>query len=105
MPRNLGKISINNKIIITWEYRNPTKQEYSDAVQKIIESTALNRGYLDSVTLCSYINSTNLDWKKDAETFIVWRDLIWNFVFQRINNPNYTSSISDLIVGLPAIQW
>lgn len=89
------KIFDGEKIIVTWKYRDPTEKEYAEAIQKHIDSIAKSRQYNDSISLSSYTNSTNTQWKQEAEIFVAWRDSVWTTTFQKLNE--ITQAINDAI--------
>ncbi len=84
-------------------------KKYQIAVLDLINSIAIVRGYRSEFCVLSYIYSTNLDRKSDAQTYLVWRDAVWSDVSTVIdaykNGEILPSPIEQLIAQLPKIQW
>lgn len=86
-----------------------TKEQFRIAVQNYVDLTAQTRGYDSGVTCASYANSTVQLWATDAQSFILWRDLVWLYVYdqlQQVLGGNRTApTIEGLIAELPLITW
>lgn len=86
-----------------------TLKDYEDAVQKHLDTTAQSRGYDNTYTCLSYLESTNPTWKTEAEIFNTWRDSVWTTCHQilnqwqagEINQP----TIQEVLNQLPVITW
>lgn len=87
----------------------PTIQDYSLAIQRHIDATAKSKQYNDSVSLVSYINSTNQQWKQEAEIFTAWRDSVWQYAFNLLEQVQQGTlpqpTIEELVNSLPQINW
>jgi uncharacterized membrane protein YeiH len=55
----------------------PVEEDYSQAIQAHIETTAQLRGYGNSALLASYVASTVPAWAAEAKAFVAWRDAVW----------------------------
>lgn len=84
--------------------------QFSPFIQNFIDSIAIARGYGSSLYCLSYINSSNIQWRNDAETFNAWRDAVWVYIEQQkvlIQNGTrpIPTNLSELTSELPAIIW
>lgn len=59
----------------------PTITDYENAIQNLVDSTARERQFRDSVTLASYIGSTKPKWAAEAQAFVAWRDNVWFYAY------------------------
>lgn len=86
-----------------------TLKDYEDAVQKHLDKTAQSRGYDNTYTCLSYLESTNPTWKNESMAFLQWRDQVWITCHTILNQwqqgeiPQPT--IQEVINQLPQIQW
>jgi hypothetical protein len=91
----------------------PTNEEllltYENKIQAIIDATAKSKGYDNSYTCLSYLNSKNTTWKTEAETFLDWRDSVWEKCHELLNAYNEGKlkklTIEQIIAELPKITW
>lgn len=97
------------KMIVQWQYRLPNEQEYANEIQKYVDNIARSKQYNDAISLSSYVNSTNQLWKQEAEIFTAWRDSVWVFVFNKMDEVKQGISeqptLEELIASLPQITW
>lgn len=85
------------------------KKLYENAVQAHLDATAQTRGYDNTYTCLSYLNSTDDIWKRESNAFNAWRDSVWRkaheildaFMSGAINQP----TIEEVIAQLPKIEW
>jgi hypothetical protein len=106
--------------IAVWEIRldeinNPpviviplTQQDFINAIKKQLNDVAIARSYESEYSIASYVNSTNLDWKADAETYIAWRDAVWAYGYAElaaIEGGAPVPTIENFIAAAPQIQW
>lgn len=86
-----------------------TLKDYEDAVQKHLDETAQSKGYDNTYTCLSYLESTNPTWKNESMAFLQWRDQVWITCHTILNQwqqgeiPQPT--IQDVLNQLPQIQW
>lgn len=84
-------------------------KEYEDAVQAFLDKTAQSKGYDNTYTCLSYLNSTNETWKTESNIFNAWRDQIWekcHEILNKVLNGEITRpTIDELINQLPKIEW
>jgi hypothetical protein len=78
-------------------------------VQKYLDDTAKSRGYDNTYTCLSYLNSTDEIWKKESNIFNAWRDSVWKTCHNYLNKYKTGEmekiTIEELIQLLPKIQW
>ena len=86
-----------------------TLKDYEDAVQKHLDETAHSRGYDNTYTCLSYLESTNPIWKNEAEIFNIWRDNVWLECHTLLNKWQAGEisqpTIQEVINQLPQIEW
>ena len=76
---------------------------------QFVDSVARQKQYNDAVSCASYFNSTNIQWKNEATTFIAWRDAVYTYVIAQYALmqsgqraiPSWTAFQSEL----PVITW
>lgn len=84
-------------------------REYSRALQNYIDDVARGKNYENGFTCATYVNSTNEVWKQEAQAFVTWRDLCWEYaldIYEQVENgiipaPTLESFLSDI----PAFNW
>jgi hypothetical protein len=77
-------------------------------IQEIIDSTAQSKQYADGVSCASYVMSTNNIWKSEATAFIAWRDSVFNYAINIMNQVQQGAplpTVESVIAGLPTITW
>ena len=85
------------------------KKVYENEVQAYLDATAQTRGYDNTYTCLSYINSTDEVWRRESNAFNVWRDSVWRkaheilnaFMAGEIEQP----TIEEVLAQLPPIDW
>lgn len=87
----------------------PTVTDYENAIQALIEETAQSRQFRDAVTLASYTASTAPAWAAQAQTFVAWRDAVWQYTYQQYEQFQLglleQPSVAEFLSGLPVIDW
>lgn len=84
-------------------------RQYEDRVQRFLDETAQSRGYDNTYTCLSYLNSTDQTWNTEANAFNAWRDQVWRkchetfnaFMSGAIERP----TAEELIASFPALDW
>lgn len=61
--------------------RSTTINDYENATQNLVDSTARERQFRDGVTLASYTASTKPKWAAEAQAFVAWRDNVWLYAY------------------------
>lgn len=84
-------------------------KEITDNVQIMLDTAAQSRGYDNMFTMISYLNSTNLYFKAEAEVGLLWRDEVWNKCLELqtavANGTLVISTVEQFMAELPAIDW
>lgn len=87
----------------------PTISDFAAAVQSHIDDAARSRGYNDSVSLASYVNSTLPQWAAEASAFVAWRDAVWIYAYGELGKvqagQRALPTIDKMIAELPKIDW
>jgi hypothetical protein len=86
------------------------RETFRIAVQDHVDATARSRQYENGFALAGYVSSTIASWRAEAETFVVWRDQVWLFVFEKMaqveaGEIDPPESPEALIGWLPQIEW
>jgi hypothetical protein len=86
-----------------------TVNDFSTAIKRHFDAVAQVKQYDGEITLASYVASLNAQWKAEAETFVAWRDSVWQYAYQEFakfqNGERPMPAIADFIAELPTIQW
>ena len=106
-----------------WAYANgqvirppvPTKTlpeiiaEFSSGLQEFIESVVAQRQYTSALYCASYVTSTNDQWRAEADTFIAWRDTVWNYCYTELakfeSGERPLIPVDEFLTELPVISW
>jgi hypothetical protein len=87
----------------------PGMDDYRNAIQAHIDTTAGQRDYGSAVSAASYATSKNAKWKSEAETFVDWRDSVWTYVYEQLAlvqaGQRTQPTVAEFIAELPAIVW
>ena len=67
-----------NELNTPWE-PSASQADYTYAIQAEIDAKARERGYDNGASLASYVASTNVQWRAEAEAFVAWRDAKWTY--------------------------
>lgn len=82
---------------------------YLAQLDGVMNNVARQKGYDNTISCVSYLNSTNLTWKAEAVTFSAWRDSVWNYLYAQqvliLNKTRPIPTVSQLNAELPAIVW
>ncbi|QJD54332.1 hypothetical protein [Aminobacter phage Erebus] len=87
----------------------PSVEEYKQAIEQLLDLTARERRYDSSVSIATYINSTNATWAFEATAFVEWRDDVWTYAYAELDKvltglrPQPT--VAELLAELPVMQW
>lgn len=85
------------------------KKVYENAVQAHLDATAQARGYDNTYTCLSYLNSTDEIWNRESNAFNAWRDSVWHKAHEILDAvmcgaiPKPT--IEEVIAQLPKFEW
>ena len=84
------------------------KQDGLYLIELLLNEKAKDKGYNNAISCASYANSTNAEWKAEAEVFVVWRDAIWTYAyaqFEAAQQGGAIPSAEELISGSPQLIW
>lgn len=84
------------------------RKEYEQAVQRLLDKTAQDKGYNSIISMCSYGSSTKPQWKAEAVAANKWRDDCWNEALVQLGNYIASGTIPDLdtfIASMPKPNW
>lgn len=79
----------------------PTVEYFNDATQNKLDSFAQSWGYDSLISAISYVNSTNTQYKTEAEALIAWRDAVWTKAYT-IEAGTLPATVNDFLIQLPA---
>lgn len=95
--------------IKAYEAPLPATSEYQEAVQAMIDDVARSKLFHDGVTLASYTASTVGPWVAQAQTFVAWRDIVWQYSYSELAKmqagERAQPSLGDFLLELPKIIW
>jgi len=82
---------------------------YLAQLRGLIDGVARQKNYDDAISCVSYVSSSDLKWRIEAETFSAWRDAVWNYLYAQqvliLNKSRPIPSIEELNAELPVISW
>jgi len=84
---------------------SPTKEqtifEYEFFASRHLDSVALFWGYESFLGAISYANSTNTQWRLEAEALLAWRDTYWAEAYT-IEQGELPATAEEFVAMLPA---
>jgi predicted metalloendopeptidase len=87
----------------------PTVEVYQAAIQNMVDEVARSKLFNDGVTMASYVSSTVQPWAAQAQTFVAWRDAIWQYSYAELDKVQSGArpqpSVADFLAELPEISW
>lgn len=82
---------------------------YRDEVNTALYQTAQSKQYDNQLSIVTYINSSNTQWKAEANAFITWRDALFAYAINIENQVQSNSipapTLESFIAGFPTITW
>lgn len=82
---------------------------YRTAIRSMIDAKAREKQYDSGATLASYVNSTVPEWAIEAQTFVAWRDQVWDYALAELakvqSGERPQPSVEDFLAELPAFGW
>jgi len=83
--------------------------EYLAQFPSLMNDVARQKNYDDAISCVSYVSSSDLEWRIEAETFSAWRDAVWNYLYAQqvliLNKSRPIPGIKQLNEELPVISW
>ena len=90
-------------------YDKQLQNKLAAAVQQHMDKTVQERNYDNIQSVCTYANSTNDKFRAEAEACIAWRDVIWTYCYQVVEDcmtgKRAVPSTDTLIKELPLLVW
>lgn len=87
----------------------PTVEAYQSAIQDMVDEAARSKLFNDGVTMASYVMSTVQPWAAQAQTFVAWRDAVWQYSYAELDKVQSGArpqpSVADFLAELPQITW
>lgn len=85
------------------------KKQSGKLIQDFIDNKAQEKDYGNGIHCASYINSTNLQWKQEAQAFVAWRDEVWLYAYSELAliqaGDKPVPTIEQFLEGLPELNW
>ena len=82
-------------------------QSFETAVQKHLDEAARAKGYAGVLSACSYAPSLNQRFGPEGVAFVRWRDAVWAYCYQAMNDVQAgvraAPTTDRLIAELPAL--
>jgi hypothetical protein len=75
---------------------------YEGSAEQLMKDVAQEWGYSSIIDAASYVNSTNKQYKAEAEALIQWRDLIWAKI-EALKAKKPAASAEKFISQLPTV--
>lgn len=88
--------------------RETAIRSLTQAVQYHLDKQAQEKGYDTILSACSYVYSDNPTFQAEAQACIIWRDAVWEAVFDVISKTPEEADLPDtvkVLEGLPTIAW
>jgi uncharacterized protein (UPF0297 family) len=84
------------------------KSDIDRKVNDLLLATAQSRGYSNVNSIISYVASSNVEWKAEADAFVAWRDQLWEHVYieyMAIDAGGEIPNEDEFVLSLPKIVW
>jgi hypothetical protein len=84
------------------------KKDIDSKVNDLLLSTAQSRGYSSVNSIISYVVSSNVQWKAEADAFVAWRDQVWEHVYieyMAIDAGGLIPNEDVFMTSIPKIVW
>jgi hypothetical protein len=84
------------------------KSDIDRKVNDLLLATAQSRGYSNVNSIISYVASSNVQWKAEADAFVAWRDQLWEHVYieyMAIDAGGNIPNEDTFMASLPLIVW
>ncbi|MBL8578078.1 MAG: hypothetical protein JNK47_12690 [Mesorhizobium sp.] len=87
----------------------PHLADYQAAITAHLDAAAQSRRYDGSISIASYLGSTNPQWAEEAAAFVAWRDAVWVYAYAELdkamNGQREAPPIAGFVSELPVIIW
>ena len=76
-PQNLTKATDAQIAASQVKTKEELIAEYESAVQSTLDAYAISMRYESMLSMSTYVNSTNAQFKSEAVAAVAWRDAVW----------------------------
>ncbi|HAT1964749.1 TPA: hypothetical protein I8Z55_000360 [Legionella pneumophila] len=108
-----------NQALTLWqikydEINNPpahplTQNDFIKAIKQHLDKKAQEKNYESEYSIASYTDSTNQQWKLEAQSFVIWRDSVWLYAYSELaliqSGEKPVPTIEEFIQSLPDLNW
>lgn len=98
------------KVLTADEYMYLWEQDQLASVQKRLDQFAIAKGYDNIISLCSYVNSSNQQYRIEAQYGLDKRDECWNMIYKIIDEVK--TGLRPIFMGyrsisseMPSLSW
>ena len=109
IPQPLKDEILSYEIDVSFKKQiNSLKEDARILIKEFIISTAKQRNYDSAESCASYALSTVPQWRLEAETFIAWRDAVYQTAidaYDAIELGSQIPEINSFLDSLPKIIW
>ena len=85
------------------------EDDYTVAIQALVDATARSRQYTDGVSMATYVTSTNTSWAAEATAFVAWRDATWSYAYAQLaavqSGQRTQPTVDELLTEITPIVW
>lgn len=87
----------------------PTEDEYTVALQAMLDAEAATRRYDGILSAASYANSTNPRFQAEGQACLAWRDAVWCLSYEIMSDVKAgviaQPTLDELLAMMPAMAW
>lgn len=111
VPLNSQEIEEYSERETAWQAAEESRliARYTELLSDFIELKAKEKGYSSAVSCTSYSLCTNVQWAAEANAFIAWRDLAFEYAFDYLEGVQSGEIINPtpetFLAGLPSMIW
>jgi hypothetical protein len=83
-------------------------RDYKNLLKDFVNRKAREKQYDSALSIATYVNSTNEQWKTEADAFIAWRDSVYIYalgVLGDVQNGGAAPSEAEFLAALPEMVW
>lgn len=87
----------------------PTIEQYTVAIQDMLDAKVLERRYYNILSACTYATSTNATFNAEGQACVSWRDAVWAKAYDVLAQVEAKAleqpTVPELLAMLPALTW
>ena len=87
----------------------PTVDEYTNAIQAMLDTKAREKRYDNILSACTYVTSTVPSFQAEGQACVEWRDAVWaesyDLMAQVQAGTLAQPTIPELLAMLPEMDW